>query len=290
MPPLYHRVWQYLKYMVNHDENTIPMRDGSKLLIKKGQHLTSVRDIAKSIGWYEGVKWKEPNPKTVSVVLDWLEKQGMITIERGKGNRQYTLISLLNWEKYQFKNDKGNSKVTDREHLVDINKNDKECFKNDLKDSTTTAETPAPKEYNFYQTFQRAFGRVPTPLQSQDICNYIDQDGLEERLICYGLEKASKAGKDYGYAARIFGIWKSKGILTYDAGVKEQEQFERQKVVQQPKKNVKKDKLPEWIEDQRTQKESHDQADITEEQKRERMEKLLKSLGEWDEEKERGYG
>lgn len=117
--------------MVNHQENTIPMRDGTFLTIKAGQHLTSVRDIAKNIGWYEGVKYKEPNPKTVSTILEWLEKQSMIKIDRGKGNRQYTLITLINWDLYQVNSVEGNSKVTGREHLADINKNDKECLKND---------------------------------------------------------------------------------------------------------------------------------------------------------------
>ncbi|WP_370568976.1 hypothetical protein [Fictibacillus sp. 23RED33] len=135
MPPLYHRTWQYLKYQVNHQENKIPMRDGSFLTIKKGQHLTSVRDIAKSTGWYEGAKWKEANPKTVDTILKWLEKHNMISIDRGKGNRQYTLISLLNWDSYQHFNDEGNNKVTvDGEggkHLADINKNEKECIKNE---------------------------------------------------------------------------------------------------------------------------------------------------------------
>lgn len=131
MPPLYHRTWQYLKYKVNHHENTIPMRDGTFLTIKAGQHLTSVRDIAKNIGWYEGVKWKEPNPKTISTILNWLESNSMILIDKGKGNRQYTLITLLNWDLYQSNDVEGNSKVTAREHLVDINKNDKECNKND---------------------------------------------------------------------------------------------------------------------------------------------------------------
>lgn len=165
MPPLYHRIWQYLKYTVNHQENIIPMRDGTFLTIKPGQHLTSVRDIAKNVGWYEGVKWKEPNPKTVTTILEWLEKQSMIKIDRGKGNRQYTLITLINWDLYQGhpfegnnqetqkniegnssetvetqsyqdfhkeKTNEGNSKVTAREHLADINNNDKECIKNDI--------------------------------------------------------------------------------------------------------------------------------------------------------------
>jgi len=179
MPPLYHRIWQYLKYKVNHQENKIPMKDGTFLTIKPGQHLTSVREIAKNVGWYEGVKWKEPNPKTVSTILDWLEKQSMIKIDRGKGNRQYTLITLINWELYQLKdgegntietlesdkkhqkgnssktqesqlyqgfqeqkNHEGNSEVTDEEHLADINNNDKECIKNDIyaADNTRASE------------------------------------------------------------------------------------------------------------------------------------------------------
>jgi hypothetical protein len=131
MPPLYHRTWQYLKYTVNHQDNTIPMRDGTFLTIKAGQHLTSVRDIAKNIGWYEGVKYKEPNPKTVSTILEWLEKQSMIKIDRGKGNRQYTLISLINWDFYQQNYVEGNSKVTASKQCADINKNDKECLKNE---------------------------------------------------------------------------------------------------------------------------------------------------------------
>lgn len=127
LPPLYHRTWQYLKYMVNHDDNEIPMTDGSKFLIKKGQHLTSLRNIARGIGWYEGAKWKEPNPKTVSKIIEWLCKNNMIKVENGKGNRQYTLITLLNWDLYQHSESRGNSKETPKKQLADINKNDKEC-------------------------------------------------------------------------------------------------------------------------------------------------------------------
>ncbi len=125
MPPLYHRVWQYLKYSVNHEPNQLPMRDGSTCMILPGQHLTSLRNIAKGIGWYEGLKWKEPNPKTIKVILDWMIKQGMIQVNSGQGNRQYTLITLVNWEFYQSKEHKGNAKVTQKKQFVDINNNDK---------------------------------------------------------------------------------------------------------------------------------------------------------------------
>ena len=128
MPPLYHRVWQWLKYKANHEDREIPMKDGSRLLIRRGQHLTSLRQIAQGVGWYEGMKWKEPNPKTISSILSWMEKQQMIRVERGNGNRQYTLITLLNWDSYQMKDDEGNSKETVRKQSgkqkTDINKND----------------------------------------------------------------------------------------------------------------------------------------------------------------------
>src|SRR5699024_5277016 len=135
MPPLYHRVWQYLKYKVNHSPNKIPMENGSFFDIQPGQHMTSIRNISQGVGYYEGLKWREPNPKTISTILKWLEKQNMITIDRGKGNRQYTLITLLNWDLYQSVNGEGNRKVTDngegKKQLTDINKNDKEGSKND---------------------------------------------------------------------------------------------------------------------------------------------------------------
>src|SRR5690606_30303915 len=54
MPPLYHRVWQWLKYQVNHEDQFIPLRNGSKVKVSKGQHMTSIRQIAQGVGWYEG--------------------------------------------------------------------------------------------------------------------------------------------------------------------------------------------------------------------------------------------
>jgi hypothetical protein len=101
MPPLYHRVWQWLKYQVNHNDAEIPMSDGTKLRIRKGQHLTSVRKIARGVGWYERGIWEEPNPKTIDSILKWLVSSHMITISRGLKNRQYTLITILNWTLYQ---------------------------------------------------------------------------------------------------------------------------------------------------------------------------------------------
>ncbi|WP_143083055.1 hypothetical protein [Salibacterium qingdaonense] len=131
-----------MKYKVNHREKRIPI-DDDFLTIKPGQHLTSVRKIAEETGWYERATWKEANPKTISKILEWLEKQEMISISRGKSNRQYTLITLINWGSYQVKENEGNSEGTSKEQSLDINKNELECIKND---GTTAADARVSEE------------------------------------------------------------------------------------------------------------------------------------------------
>ena len=157
MPPLYHRVWQYLKYKANHAPGTIPMHDGTMFVIQIGQHLTSLRNIAKGVGWWEGSRWKEPNPKTVSTILGWMEKQKMIVIDNGKGNRQYTLVTIANWGLYQVKDKEGNSKVTVEKQCADINKNNKND--NNMLLSIYKGENPESylQEYfpNFYQWIEK---------------------------------------------------------------------------------------------------------------------------------------
>ncbi len=139
LPPMNHRVWQWLKYMVNHSEARIPNKDGTFTIIKPGQHATSYRHIAKGVGYYEGLKWKEPNPKTVKTILNWLESQGMISV---KGNTNGTVVTVENWDLYQKESVKGNTKVTLKKHSLDTNNNDKEELKNDNNDNKKTFIPP----------------------------------------------------------------------------------------------------------------------------------------------------
>ncbi|MDF2902723.1 MAG: hypothetical protein K0S25_361 [Bacillus sp. (in: firmicutes)] len=118
------------------------MRDGSHFEIQPGQHLTSIRSIAKGVGFIERNTFREPNPRTIRNILNWLEQQHMISINHGLGNRQYTLITLLQWEKYQAEEMKVTEHAQGRtpvsKQLVLINKNNKECIKKiDKKDITT---------------------------------------------------------------------------------------------------------------------------------------------------------
>jgi len=186
MPPLYHRTWQWLKYNVNHDDAVIPMRDGSQFHIKRGQKLTSIRDVAKGIMWWEGTKEKVPNPKTVSTILEWMEKTGMIKIDRGHGNRQYTLITLIKYEIYQEKLDQGNSKVTAKKQYADINNNDK----NDKEKNNTTTDDElfntvipfGPTEEDLNKVEQAYFDlhkRLFTPKEWPDVTKAVKEHGVD---------------------------------------------------------------------------------------------------------------
>lgn len=186
MPPLYLKVWQYLKYMVNHKKNEIPMTDGSKEVIERGQHLTSYRGIAKGVSYYEGRTYKEPSARTIKKILEWLEKNNMISITHGRGNRQYTKITLVNYSLYQAENNEGvtvskqlvNSEETQRKHLVNseetdgkqtmhINKNDK----NDIRMNKNEEEGKEREELPKLEPLS-----FPTP-SCQKIYNLIGENG-----------------------------------------------------------------------------------------------------------------
>jgi DnaD/phage-associated family protein len=210
MPPLYHRVWQYLKYKVNHKQAEIPMRDGTKFTIDPGQHLTSVRGIAKGIGWYEGRVWKEPNPKTIDTILKWLIKQTMISITSGTGNRQYTLITVIQWDIYQSSEARGNSKVTAEKQSLGINKNDKND-KNDIKEliSTTTGET-------LEEVHLKVFGKIMmSPLMSEFIRN-IKNQGYTDEFIQEIMLEAGESGNNPSirFMESIFKRWHKEKINT----------------------------------------------------------------------------
>lgn len=106
MPPIYHRVWYWLRLNVQHEIYLFPTRETFGIWVLPGQRITSLQQIAEGVKWAEWGKEKVPNKKTVKAVLDWLEAQGMVTVE---SNAKGTLISIVNWHSY---NDSPSEKVT----------------------------------------------------------------------------------------------------------------------------------------------------------------------------------
>ncbi|MBU5440280.1 hypothetical protein KQI42_19995 [Tissierella sp. MSJ-40] len=136
MPPLYLRTFERLLMEANHQDNEIPYKEkGSKItgkkLIRRGERLTSVRDICRWVAWYERGKLKVPNAKTIQDILDWLEENDMITIYGDKGNRTETHYTIVNYNAYQGEEDEevtekkqfGNSLETENKQSLETNKN-----------------------------------------------------------------------------------------------------------------------------------------------------------------------
>ncbi len=141
MPPMYHRVWQWLKYSVNHSQGKIPNKDGTFTIINPGQHATSYRMIAQGVGYYKGGIWREPNVKTIKSILDWLVGQKMIQVE---SNAKGTIVTIENWGLYQSKEIKSNTKrralATQKKHQMDTKKNGKN-EKNEKKSNKQTEKS-----------------------------------------------------------------------------------------------------------------------------------------------------
>jgi len=125
MPPLYLRVFERLLLEANHQDKEIPYKHpgekvATKKLIKRGERLTSIRQICEWVGWYERGVFKAPNTKTIKTILDWLEANEMIEICPRESNREGTHYRIINYALYQRKPNEeviteeklGNSKET----------------------------------------------------------------------------------------------------------------------------------------------------------------------------------
>ena len=130
MPPLYHRIWQYLKYKVNHEPRYLPSQNG-KIYIGEGETITSLRQIAENVAWVENKAIRVPAAETIRKVLSWLAEENMIT---RTSDTRGTRIKVVNYSIYQ-----GNgytpmdTKKTPRGHGVSTNKN----VKNEKNDNKT---------------------------------------------------------------------------------------------------------------------------------------------------------
>ncbi|GAK05638.1 hypothetical protein JCM19037_4152 [Geomicrobium sp. JCM 19037] len=88
--------------MASHKDTHVPMRDGSKMPLKKGQLLTSLTNISNGVGHKYNNAFIKPDTRTIKRILEWIESNEMIVIEKGRKGRQYHLITIKNWEAYQI--------------------------------------------------------------------------------------------------------------------------------------------------------------------------------------------
>lgn len=100
MPPLYHRVWFWLRSKAKYKVERFPSKKKYSIWLLPGQWLTSLDNIAEGVSWMEYGVEKRPNKKTIKQILDWLVFNEMVTVV---SNAYGTFYSITNWDTYNCK-------------------------------------------------------------------------------------------------------------------------------------------------------------------------------------------
>jgi hypothetical protein len=81
-PPLFYKVWRYLLKRASYEDQEFLLNNGQVIVIKRGQHLTTMRNIAEGVSWLERNKKVIPHPQQIRRIIQWFEAQVMITTEK----------------------------------------------------------------------------------------------------------------------------------------------------------------------------------------------------------------
>jgi len=144
MPPLYQRVFFYIRLKVKYKTETFPTRKKFSIWLLPGQLITSMDNIAQGVSWQEWGKEKVPNKKTIKTIIDWLESNDMIGVV---SNAYGTYIELVNWGLYhpadfEKVTESNQEWVTEKKRLLDTIKELKRIKKKSLKKEPKTYVIP----------------------------------------------------------------------------------------------------------------------------------------------------
>lgn len=174
MPPLYHRVFLWLRYKVEHKTTLFPTRRKFGIWTNPGQILTSVRNIAEGVSWVEDGKDKTPNVKTIKGILGWLEAEGAIKL---LSNTFGTYISLENWDTYQAQDSqevtaKGQPKGQPNGHTLRRGKKVKEKDLKNLKGGKSEKEAfcfPEWMPQNAWESYEAMRKKIRKPMTPEAV-------------------------------------------------------------------------------------------------------------------------
>lgn len=229
-PPLYLRTFERLILEANHICKRIPYNKTTKL-VRRGERLTSIRQIAEWVAWYERGVLKVPNPKTIAEILKWLVENDLIEI-LNKGNSQETHYSIVNYSFYQAVDDyESNAKVTVTGEVsiqqLDTNKN-----VNNISSSCSTELTPLQKVNKYFQENFRLSGI--TPAESVKVIDWMDNLGFEADCIIHAMEIAVLRDRRYlGFVEGVLRNYESAGIKSRGQAEEYQRKWDAEKKQQQ---------------------------------------------------------
>ena len=218
LPPIYLRVFERLILEANHQDAEIPYRRNGqveKRLIKRGERLTSIRQISEWVGWYERGVLKNPNPKIIKEVLDYLVIHNMIFIY-SQSNRMETHYNIVNYSVYQEKDD---TKVTEKKqnrNKIETNKkqnalqnnNDIRMINNDKNDKELktsvilipekeTILIPEKEIFDYWNTKKGVIHSREEGFEKDKIATAIKSRGKDKIIIA--IDRLDKAVMDSSY-------------------------------------------------------------------------------------------
>lgn len=236
--------WIDILMMVNHTDNKI-MHDGDLITVKRGQRITSLRQL--------GERWSWSITK-VDKYLKILESDGMLDVKK---DTKKTVLTVVNYDDYQDedlkKRRRNDSEKTEKKHRSNTEKTQKKTNNNDNKENNENNDdndvVVGDDFASIYNLYQENIEQVPSPITTEKLTQDIDHYGKE--LVAYAIKKAAlNNSHNYKFIDYLLKDWRKRNLTTIKAVKQyEQQRQEQKEQTYKPKVVQSKEKTPDWLND-----------------------------------------
>lgn len=236
--------WIDILLMANHSDNKI-MHDGDLITVKRGQRITSLRQL--------GERWSWSITK-VDKYLKTLESDGMLVVKK---DTKKTVLTVVNYDDYQDgdfkKRHRKDSEKTEKKHRSNTEKTQKKTNNNDNKENNENNDdndvVVGDDFASIYNLYQENIEQVPSPITTEKLTQDIDHYGKE--LVAYAIKKAAlNNSHNYKFIDYLLKDWRKRNLTTIKAVKQyEQQRQEQKEQTYKPRVVQSKEKTPDWLND-----------------------------------------
>ncbi|EJD81240.1 DnaD domain protein [Staphylococcus epidermidis] len=236
--------WIDILLMVNHTDNKI-MHDGDLITVKRGQRITSLRQL--------GERWSWSITK-VDKYLKILESDGMLDVKK---DTKKTVLTVVNYDDYQDgdfkKRHRKDSEKTEKKHRSNTEKTQKKTNNNDNKENNENNDNNdvvvGDDFASIYNLYQENIEQVPSPITTEKLTQDIDHYGKD--LVAYAIKKAAlNNSHNYKFIDYLLKDWRKRNLTTIKAVKQyEQQRQEQKEKTYKPRVVQSKEKTPDWLND-----------------------------------------
>lgn len=236
--------WIDILLMANHSDNKI-MHDGDLITVKRGQRITSLRQL--------GERWSWSITK-VDKYLKTLESDRMLVVKK---DTKKTVLTVVNYDDYQDgdfkKRHRKDSEKTEKKHRSNTEKTQKKTNNNDNKENNENNDdndvVVGDDFALIYNLYQENIEQVPSPITTEKLTQDIDHYGKE--LVAYAIKKAAlNNSHNYKFIDYLLKDWRKRNLTTIKAVKQyEQQRQEQKEQTYKPRVVQSKEKTPDWLND-----------------------------------------